>query len=143
MAETQERVTDIGPPHYEQFLPPVIKNNYGKWKYHEVLKPGVMVHVGESGDELYTVRAGSPRLLSIDKIRQFCDLADKYCDGYLRFTEWSLLVDVARWSESEDHRKRELGHRWNRLLGPPTRSGRRGGAGPPSASSVVERDALV
>ena len=38
-------------------------------------------------------------------------------DGYLRFTEWSLLVDVARWSDSDDERKRELGHRWNRLLG--------------------------
>ena len=26
----QERRTDYGPPHYEQFLPPVIKENYGK-----------------------------------------------------------------------------------------------------------------
>ena len=87
MAEaTQERRTDYGPPHYEQFLPPVIKKNYGQWKYHEILKPGVMVHVAESGDEVYTVRAASGRLLSIDKIRMYCDLADKYCDGYIRFT---------------------------------------------------------
>ncbi|MBD3402345.1 dissimilatory-type sulfite reductase subunit beta [candidate division GN15 bacterium] len=81
-----ERRTDFGPPHYEQFLPPVIKENYGKWKYHEILKPGVMVHVSESGDKLYTVRASSGRLLSIDKIRMYADLADKYCDGFLRFT---------------------------------------------------------
>ena len=40
---TAERRTDFGPPNYERFLPPVIKANYGKWKYHEVLKPGVMV----------------------------------------------------------------------------------------------------
>jgi sulfite reductase beta subunit len=87
MAEaTLERRTDFGPPHYEQFLPPIIKENYGKWKYHEVVKSGVMVHVSESGAELFTVRAGSPRLLSIDKIRTYCDLADKYCDGFLRFT---------------------------------------------------------
>jgi sulfite reductase beta subunit len=86
MAEATERVTDIGPPHYEQFLPPIVKANYGKWKYHEILKPGVMVHVGESGDKLFTVRAGGPRLMSIQKIRQLADLADKYCDGYLRFT---------------------------------------------------------
>ena len=78
--------TDIGPPDYKQFLPPVIKKNYGNWKYHELVKPGVMVHVAESGDRLYTVRAGSPRLLSITKIRQFADLADKYCGGSLRFT---------------------------------------------------------
>ena len=81
-----DRRTDIGPPNYERFLPPVIKANYGKWKYHEILKPGVMVHVGESGDKLFTVRAASPRLLSIVKIRQFADLADKYCGGHLRFT---------------------------------------------------------
>jgi len=87
MAEaTQERRTDYGPPHYEQFLPPVIKANYGKWKYHELIKPGVMVHVSESGDKVFTVRAASGRLLSIDKIRMYCDLADKYCDGYIRFT---------------------------------------------------------
>ena len=54
-----ERRTDIGPPHYERFLPPIIKANYGTWKYHEELRPGVMVHVGESGDKLFTVRAGS------------------------------------------------------------------------------------
>lgn len=82
----QERLTDIGPPHYEKFLPPVIKQNYGKWKYHEVLKPGVMVHVSENGAKLFTVRAGSPRLISVDKIRKYAELADKYCDGFLRFT---------------------------------------------------------
>jgi len=87
MAEAkQERLTDIGPPHYEKFLPPVIKANYGKWDYHEIIKPGVYVHVSETGDKVYTIRAGSPRLVSIDKIRKYCDLADKYCDGYLRFT---------------------------------------------------------
>ena len=81
-----ERQTDIGPPHYEKFLPPVIKKNYGKWKYHEVLTPGTMVHVAESGDKIYTVRAASPRILSTATIREICDLAEKYCDGYLRFT---------------------------------------------------------
>ncbi|MBC7104922.1 MAG: sulfite reductase, dissimilatory-type beta subunit, partial [Firmicutes bacterium] len=78
--------TDIGPPHYSQMLPPIIKENYGKWKYHEILRPGVLKHVSETGAELYTVRAGSPRLLAIDTIREICNLADKYCDGYLRFT---------------------------------------------------------
>jgi len=87
MAEAmQERRTDFGPPHYEQFLPPIIKENYGKWKYHELMKPGVMVHVSETDAKLYTIRAASGRLISIDKIRMFCDLADKYCDGYFRFT---------------------------------------------------------
>lgn len=68
------------------FLPPIIKKNYGEWSYHEVLKPGVLVHTARSGDKIYTVRAGSPRLLSSWSIRLMCDLADKYSDGYLRGT---------------------------------------------------------
>jgi len=96
---TADRRTDIGPPSYERFLPPIIKDNYGKWKYHEIPKPGVMVHVGESGDKLYTVRAASPRLLGTKKIRKFAELADKYCGGYLRFTSRNnvefLLTDEA------------------------------------------------
>lgn len=35
---------------------------------------------------------------------------------YLHFTEWSLLIDVSRWSRSDDERKRQLGHRWDKLL---------------------------
>lgn len=87
MAENlPERQTDIGPPHFSKFLPPVIKNNYGQWKYHEIKSPGVMVHVAESGDQVWTVRVASPRLLSTDTIKDICDIADKHCDGYLRFT---------------------------------------------------------
>ncbi len=100
MATNTERRTDYGPPHYEKFLPPVIKENYGKWKYHEILKPGVMVHVGESGDKLFTVRAASPRLLSTVTIRKFADLAEKYCGGHLRFTSRNnvefLLTDDSK-----------------------------------------------
>ena len=35
---------------------------------------------------------------------------------YQHFTEWSLLVDVARWAESNDPKKREVGLRWRELL---------------------------
>jgi HD superfamily phosphohydrolase len=35
---------------------------------------------------------------------------------YQQFTEWSLLVDVARWHASEDAAKRTLGERWQRFL---------------------------
>ena len=86
MSEKAKRITDIGPPHYEKFLPPIIKENYGKWLYHERLGPGKMVHVAESGAKVYTVRCGSPRLLSIQSLRFFADLADKYSGGHLRFT---------------------------------------------------------
>ena len=39
-----------------------------------------------------------------------------HLEEYQRFTEWSLLVDVARWHQSDDPAKRVLGERWRRLL---------------------------
>jgi sulfite reductase beta subunit len=86
MSALPERKTDIGPPHYDKFLPPVIKKNYGKWKYHEELSPGHMVHVSETGEKVFTVRVASPRLISTDFIRDLCDIAEKHCGGHLRFT---------------------------------------------------------
>jgi sulfite reductase beta subunit len=95
-----ERITDIGPPKFDQFLPPIIKDNYGKWKYHEILEPGVLMHVSESGAKIYSVRGGSGRLVTTDFIKDVCDLADKFCDGYLRFTSRNniefLLTDQGK-----------------------------------------------
>ncbi len=82
----KDRITDIGPAHYEQFFPEIVKKNYGKWDYHEILEPGILVHHSETGDELYTVRVGGTRIMSIEHIREICDIADKYCNGHLRFT---------------------------------------------------------
>ena len=81
-----KRQTDIGPPHFKPFLPPVIAKNYGDWKYHEQMDGGTMVHVANGGDKVFTVRVASPRLLSTDTIRDMLDIADKHCDGFIRFT---------------------------------------------------------
>ena len=43
------RISDLGPPHYEQFFPPVIKENKGKWLWHEITQPGVLMHKSETG----------------------------------------------------------------------------------------------
>ena len=82
----ENRITDLGPRHFWQYFPPMIQKNYGKWKYHEILEPGVLVHVAESGDKVFTVRAGGARLMSVENVRELCDIADKYCNGYFRFT---------------------------------------------------------
>ncbi len=82
----ENRITDIGPRKYDEFYPPVIAKNKGKWLYHEYLQPGVLVHVAESGDELYTVRCGGARLMTTTHIREICEIADKHCGGYFRFT---------------------------------------------------------
>jgi len=80
------RITDLGPPHYGQFMPPVIQANKGKWLWHEILQPGVLMHKSETGDEVYTIRVGSARLVTCVFIREVCDIADAHCDGHLRFT---------------------------------------------------------
>ncbi|MDL2314221.1 dissimilatory-type sulfite reductase subunit beta [Desulfovibrio sp. OttesenSCG-928-C14] len=82
----ENRITDIGPRKYDEFYPPVIAKNKGKWQYHEILEPGVLVHVAEGGDKVYTVRCGTSRLMSVTHIREICEIADKHCGGYLRFT---------------------------------------------------------
>ncbi len=78
--------TDIGPPNYKDFLPPVIAKNYGQWDYHEELEPGVLCHTAEGGDKIWSVRVGGARLIATDRIREYCDIAEKYCGGHLRFT---------------------------------------------------------
>jgi sulfite reductase beta subunit len=80
------RISDLGPPHYEQFFPAVIKANKGKWLWHEIVQPGVLMHKSESGDEVYTVRCGTARLITINMIREICDIADLHCDGFMRWT---------------------------------------------------------
>ena len=82
----QNRITDIGPRKYDEFYPPVIAKNKGKWLYHEILQPGVLVHVAESGDEIYSVRCGGARLMSTSLIREIAEIADKYCGGHVRWT---------------------------------------------------------
>jgi sulfite reductase beta subunit len=76
----------MGPRNYEEFLPPVLKKNFGKWLYHEIIEPGILMHKAESGDEVYTVRCGSARLASTEYIREVCEIAKKYADGHMRWT---------------------------------------------------------
>lgn len=37
-------------------------------------------------------------------------------DAYLRFTDWSLLLDVTTWHEAADERQRALGDAWQKFL---------------------------
>jgi sulfite reductase beta subunit len=95
----EDRITDIGPRHYAEFYPPVIKKNKGKWLYHEIIEPGIVVHVAESGDELFAVRVGGCRLMSVSHIREIMEIADKYCDGYVR---WTTRNNVEFMTDSKD-----------------------------------------
>ena len=85
MAEPRQPI-ESGVPDHMPWMHPVLRKNYGQWKYHERPRVGVLYHVAESGDEVWTVKAGTSRQLDVYTIRVLCDIADEYCSGHLRFT---------------------------------------------------------
>jgi len=104
----ENRITDIGPKKYDEFYPPIIAKNKGKWLYHEILEPGVLVHVAEGGDEVYTVRCGGARLMSTSHIREICEIAEKHCDGHLRFTTRNNIEFMVDDKSKMDALKKDL-----------------------------------
>ncbi len=80
------RPVESGVPDPTPFMHPALRRNYGQWAWHDRPRPGVLHHVAKSGDEVWTVRAGTQRQLDVGTIRRICDIADDFCDGHLRFT---------------------------------------------------------
>ena len=70
----------------KKFLHPKFIANYGNWKYHDRPRPGVLHHVSHTGDQVWTVRAGTQRQMDHYTIRKLCDIADKFGEGFCRFT---------------------------------------------------------
>ncbi|AOY59589.1 MULTISPECIES: dissimilatory-type sulfite reductase subunit beta [Desulfococcus] len=107
----KNRITDIGPKKFDEFYPPVIAKNKGKWLYHEILEPGILVHVAEGGDEVYTVRCGGARIMTTSLIREICEIAEKHCDGYLRFTTRNNIEFMVDDKSKVDALKKDLAGR--------------------------------
>lgn len=107
----KNRNTDLGPRHFWQYLPPVIQNNYGKWAYHDILEPGVLVHVSETGEKVFTVRCGAARFMTVQLVREICEIADKYCDGYVRFTTRNNIEFMVDNEQKLDALKKDLASR--------------------------------
>ncbi len=80
------RITDLGPHEYINMMPPVIMENKGKWEYHEIMEAGILVHYAEGGAECWTIRVGAPRLMTVEHVREICDIADAHCEGFVRWT---------------------------------------------------------
>ena len=107
----QDRISDIGPRKYDEFFPPVIAKNKGEWLYHEIIEPGMLMHKAQSGDEVYTVRVGGARLMSVTHIRELCDIADKHCGGHLRFTTRNNIEFMVTSLEAAKALKEDLASR--------------------------------
>ena len=86
MAQAPRMPIESGVPDGTQFMHPVMKRNFGNWKFHNRPRPGVLKHVANSGDIIYTVRAGTQRQMDLHTIRLLCDIADEQGEGYFRFT---------------------------------------------------------
>jgi len=86
MSDAPRMPDECGVPDPFPVMHPIMKANFGNWKYHDRPRPGVLHHVAHSGDEIWTVRAGTQRQMDVHSIRILCDIADKYADGYIRFT---------------------------------------------------------
>ncbi|MDH5187638.1 MAG: dissimilatory-type sulfite reductase subunit beta [Rhodospirillaceae bacterium] len=94
MSEAQEapRMPDeCGVPDPQKYMHPVMKKNYGAWDWHDRPIVGVLHHVAKSGDEVWTVKAGTQRQMDIHTIRKLCDIADEFADGHVRFTTRSNI----------------------------------------------------
>jgi sulfite reductase beta subunit len=101
MAQAQPKMpVEHGAPDPMQYMHPLMKKNYGKWTYHSHPKPGVLMHRAASGDEIWTVKAGTQRQMDHYTIRKLCDIADRYADGHVRFTTRSniefMVADKAK-----------------------------------------------
>lgn len=77
---------ETGCPDAFQYMHPLMRRNYGQWAYHEDPRPGVLKHVAHSGEAIWTVRAGTQRILDVLSLNLLCDIGDTYADGYVRFT---------------------------------------------------------
>jgi len=103
-----DRLTDIGPPKYDEMWPEIVRANYGKWKTHLILEPGVIKHVSETGAELYSVRCAGTRLMTTLFLEDVCKLADQFCDGYFRFTTRNNIEFLVTSTEKLEGLKKAL-----------------------------------
>ena len=91
---------ESGVPDPMPLMHPMMRDNYGEWAWHDRPRPGVLHHVAKSGDEIWTVKAGTQRQMDLYTIRKLCDIADDMADGHVRFTTRSnieyMVTDEAR-----------------------------------------------
>ncbi len=91
---------ESGVPDPFPYMHPVLKRNYGTWRWHDRPRPGVLRHVAASGETVWTVKAGTQRQLDVFTVRRLCAIGDECADGFMRFTTRSniefMVTDEAK-----------------------------------------------
>ena len=90
-AEKPPMPIESGCPDGFRNMHPMMRKNYGNWAYHDDPQPGVLRHVAHGGDEIYTVKAATQRILDVFTLRKLCDIGDEFADGHVHFTMRSNL----------------------------------------------------
>ena len=86
MAKEMRKPIESGCPDGFQYMHPSMVKNFGSWDWHDHPRPGVLRHVSKSGDEVWTVKAATQRILDVFTLRKLCDIGDQFADGFVRFT---------------------------------------------------------
>jgi dissimilatory sulfite reductase beta subunit (EC 1.8.99.1) len=86
--EPKDRMNKRIPVPFSTQLPEIIRNNYGKWIDRKFHGNGIIEHISETGDRIFTIKVGLPpnSRLSVDTLEKFVDIADKYGLGVVRAT---------------------------------------------------------
>ncbi len=99
-AEAPRMPIESGVPDPMPLMHPLMRKNFGAWAWHDRPRPGVLHHVAKSGDEIWTVKAGTPRQNDVYTVRLLCDIADEYAEGHVRFTARSNIeYMVSSWDK--------------------------------------------
>ena len=104
---------ESGCPDGFQYMHPLMRKNYGNWAYHEDPRPGVLKHTAHGGEAIYTVRAGTQRILDVFTLRKLCDIGDEFADGYVRFLKDDVDPELLRkmtrvYAELTDEEKEKI-----------------------------------
>ena len=105
-AELPRRPDEHGVPDPFPYMHPTLRANYGNWAWHDRPRPGVLHHTAHSGDEIWTVRAGTQRQMDVGTIRKLCALADKYADEIIRRSRKERKKNVMKRKNATKSKKR-------------------------------------
>ena len=95
MAKDMRQPIESGCPDGFQYMHPLMVKNFGQWRWHDHPRPGVLRHVADSGDEVWTVKAGTQRILDVFTLRKLCDIGDEFAGVVASVTRFGMFVELS------------------------------------------------
>ncbi|MGD0718439.1 MAG: dissimilatory-type sulfite reductase subunit beta [Thermoplasmata archaeon] len=88
MSAPVQRLKKTLPVPYTKYLPDAISRNVGHWTERKFHGAGIIEHISDTGDHLFTVKIGGPpnARFSTATLRKFAEITDSEGSRALRFT---------------------------------------------------------